>query len=295
MFRPNPLCAPPYWEPMPYPSKRTDDSALLIHCNDVGPGWEMWALLLADLHWDSIHCNRALLKRHLEQAKERDASVFLFGDTFDAMQGVGDRRSAKTELRPEFKGNNYTDLLVDGAAEWLRPYAENIALIGEGNHEYGAEIHLETNLARRLADALGAQHFAEWGFVRWQFCRQHGNRTSRTLYWHHGSGGGGAVTKGVILANRRDAYVQEVDFLAAGHIHESWALETPVLRLTAAGKTELRPRIHLQLATYKQEFVASGYHTRNQRPPKPEGGYWIRFFYDSRKAGNVGSTPIRTD
>ena len=52
-------------------------------------------LLMSDIHIDSRKCDRALLKKHLDQAKAEGAGVFIFGDLFDAMQGKYDPRSAK--------------------------------------------------------------------------------------------------------------------------------------------------------------------------------------------------------
>ena len=41
--------------------------------------WEQWVLLTSDVHLDNPLCNRQLYKKHLEQAKERNAPVFDFG------------------------------------------------------------------------------------------------------------------------------------------------------------------------------------------------------------------------
>lgn len=51
---------------------------------------------------------------------------------------------------------------------------------------------------------------------------------------------------------------------------------------------------HLQLSTYKQEFdLRGGYHIEKGRPPKPLGGTWLRFYYDSKARGNVGHELIK--
>ena len=39
-------------------------------------------LLLSDLHWDNPKCDRELLKKHLDQAKEQGCPILLNGDTF---------------------------------------------------------------------------------------------------------------------------------------------------------------------------------------------------------------------
>lgn len=53
--------------------------------------WEWWLLLTSDHHLDSPKCNRELLKRHLQEAVNRNAGIHFNGDVLDLMQGVGDK------------------------------------------------------------------------------------------------------------------------------------------------------------------------------------------------------------
>ena len=64
-------------------------------------------LLIADTHFDSIKCDRKLLKKHLDQAKEKNAKIFIFGDWFDCMGGKWDKRSTKADIRPEYNTQTY--------------------------------------------------------------------------------------------------------------------------------------------------------------------------------------------
>ena len=63
--------------------------------------------LTSDLHIDSVYCNRDALMSDLEEAKKRNAIVFLLGDVFDAMQGRFDPRRSLDELRQEYRRNDY--------------------------------------------------------------------------------------------------------------------------------------------------------------------------------------------
>lgn len=278
-----------------YVVTRPSESALVVKTDQLRQGWEQWFLFVFDAHWDNPHADRALLKLHHEQAMQRGAGIFYGGDFFCAMQGKFDPRHVKADIRPEHQGSNYLDLLVDTATDWLQPYKANIIGMGEGNHELGIEKRLETSLTGRLCANLGVQHMHEWGFIRFQFSRPAGNRTSRNLYWHHGSGGGGPVTRGVIASARRNAMLDSTDLVVTGHIHEQWMLKTPVVRVTDSGQVEIRDRLHLQCGTYKQEFIETGYHVSNQRPPKPLGGVWVRFFYDGRARDSIGVQASFTD
>jgi hypothetical protein len=255
----------------------------------VQEGWEQWFLLMADEHWDNPHCDRVMHRRHHEQAKARNAGIMKFGDFFCCMQGKYDPRASKESIRPEHQAVNYLDALVDTAGDYLAPYADNILLLAPGNHETAILKRLETNLTQRLASRLDITAGGYSGFVRFMFSQTNGGRLSHSLFWHHGSGGGGPVTKGVIGTNRRAVWLPDPTFVVSGHIHEEWLLTMPRLRLGSTGKTFLDEQVHLCLPTYKQEFtLAGGYHIENGRPPKPLGAAWLRFFWDTHRRGNVG-------
>ena len=78
-------------------------------------------LLIADVHFDSISCDRKLLKKHLDEVVERNAKVFIFGDFFDVMGGKFDKRSSKGDLRPEYNTSSYIDNVVYDAIAFLYP------------------------------------------------------------------------------------------------------------------------------------------------------------------------------
>lgn len=268
--------------------ERTSDEVLTIRHTDIAAGWEQRYLLMADVHWDNPHCDRRLLTKHLDQAKVADAGVLVFGDWFCAMQGKFDPRRAKADIRPEHNGRNYLDLIVDDAAAYLAPYRDNLIAMMDGNHETAIRSHLETDLLERLCRQLDATHMGYSGFVRLMFAGGAGRRTSRHLYWHHGHGGGGPVTKGTIQTNRRAASA-EADIYVSGHIHEAWTVENVVTTLLESGRVSLKTQTHIQLPTYKQEYsMSGGFHIERGRPAKPLGAYWLVFFYDNSQSGNVG-------
>lgn len=252
--------------------------------------WEQWGLLSADRHIDNPHSDLKLQKYHLDQAQERGAFVMDFGDLFDAMQGRNDRRGQKDDLRPENKKSNYLNSLVEYAADFLSPYADNLAVIGEGNHETAITKHNEYSLIDGLLYVLhkdGSQvvRGGYRGHIRFKFEHEGGGaRMSRCAYYHHGSGGGGPVTKGVIGTARKATYLPDADYVFTGHIHESWVFPLERIRLLHSGEEIRETQYHVQLPTYKEEFlnIPGGFHHEKGGPPKPTGAYWIRFYYSSR-------------
>ena len=59
----------------------------VVHVDEALHGYEINLMLTSDRHHDSTHCNRELEKKHLEEAKKRNAFIIDCGDLFDAMQG----------------------------------------------------------------------------------------------------------------------------------------------------------------------------------------------------------------
>jgi UDP-2,3-diacylglucosamine pyrophosphatase LpxH len=278
------------WDaPQPYSVERTSRSMLTIRMGPVVEGWEQEVMLGSDVHFDHPLCDRRLFFRHLSQAQQKRAPVLLFGDTNDVMQTKLDRRASKDDLRPELKAKNYLDVVVDEATQKLRPYADVIELMSLGNHDDDVTVHHETNVAERIAAGLGAAYMPFAGFVRFMFSGRKGNRTQRLLYFHHGAGGGGEVTRGMIKTNRRAVYLGDPHVIVAGHIHEKWLAVIPRVRTTTSGRWYIDNQYHVQCSTYKQEYdlESDGFHMRNERQPKPLGGWWLKFRYNPDWLGNV--------
>jgi hypothetical protein len=215
-------------------------------------------LLMSDVHFDSKYCDRKLLKKHLDHAKENGFGVFLFGDTFDCMGGKYDRRSSKEDLRPEYQVGDYFNAIVDDAANFFFPYADIIEGIGDGNHEISVRKHHEIDLTKMLAQRLNTLALPYSGFIRFKFESKDGGRTSRVLYFNHGSGGNSPVTKGVISTNRRQVQIV-ADFFVSGHNHNEFILPLGRAMLTAQNRLKFSDALHINTGTYKREWGKSDF------------------------------------
>jgi predicted phosphodiesterase len=261
-----------------------------------GLGWLQDFLLLSDVHFDSTHCDRKLLKALLDEAVERGAPIVIFGDWYDAMQGREDPRRNKDELGEEYKTGQYLDWLVMESFYFLEPYKEHIVLIAEGNHDSAIRRKLETDLIWRLARELGVMHMGYSGFMLFLFSHPKGNhRCRKELFYHHGSGGGGEVTKGTMRAQRQAAWAT-ADIYVGGHIHEAWRMNQRRLLLTNNGKPIITDMLHVCIPALKDEFnLRGGYHVEKGRPPKPIGAFWLRFYRNPRKHGNIAFDALIAD
>src|SRR5690606_14000352 len=89
-------------------------------------GWEQWFYLGSDQHRDNPQCDTKLLTKHLNQAKENNAGILLFGDWVCGMQTKFDKRGNKSSLKAEHSHNNYLDTLVETESDYLSNYANNL-------------------------------------------------------------------------------------------------------------------------------------------------------------------------
>ena len=268
---------------------KSDNNVLSIYIDDVSTSWEQWVLLSADRHHDNVHCDRAFEKKHLDQALERDAIILDFGDLFCAMQGKYDPRSSMDDIRAEDVGEDYLDRIVLHAAQDYGLYAANWLLIGQGNHESNIRTRHGTDLVSNLVHRMNADHGGRChvggygGWVRFMVTAQKTKRRSLKLKYHHGAGGGGPVTRGVIQTNRQAVYLPDADIVVNGHTHDSWYVPIARERIGSTGRVYHDIVHFIRVPGYKDEYAAGagGFHIEKWGPPKPIGAAWLRLWFDS--------------
>jgi len=248
---------------------------------------DRWVLLMSDEHCDNAHSDLGLIRKHHEQARERKAPVLKAGDTFCAMQGKWDKRADQDQLRPELRGNHYLDKLKEFAENLYAPYAEDIAIVAPGNHETSVSQRHQTSLTECLVDRLrragGPTVMGGFtGFVRIKLSYQ-GNRKTYVLHYHHGYGGGGEVTRGMIDNNRtRGQYLADIYY--GGHIHRRNCDENEIVVVSPEGNPVRKTQWFLRGGAYKREDGPNGWHVEKGRSARPCGGWWLKFTV--RKVGD---------
>jgi len=217
--------------------------------------------LMSDVHFDSIYCDRKLLKRDLDTAKQEGKWIVINGDFFDAMQGKKDPRGRLDELRPELKTEKYFDALVDSAVAFLEPYHDNILMIAYGNHETSVIRHNGTDLIQRTVGALnnGKQHriltggYAGW--IRFMFQTNRNISRGRIAYnYHHGKGGSAFVSDGIMDDKRAGVYVPDADIVHFGHNHKEYVHPVARQRLNGKGIVEHDYQLYVRTPGYKSPF-----------------------------------------
>jgi len=240
--------------------------------------------MLSDLHWDNPHCDRDMLKRHLDYCLEENIPVMINGDMFCLMQGRGDNRRNKSDIRPEHNNAKYLDSIVETAVDWFLPYAHIIKLVGYGNHETAIIKFQETDILQRFVDLLNykaGSNIQTGGYGGWLIVKQNsgwGSKYSTKVKYFHGSGGGGIVTKGAINLTRALETYENFDVFSMGHIHENSCrndVRDTIEHHSVGGYVLKQKQLHLMLTgTYKEEYGdgSQGWHVERGAPIKPLGG-----------------------
>lgn len=258
---------------------------------EVPKGFEFTIMHSSDRHHDHVACNRELETAHLEEAKTRDALIIDAGDIFDAMQGKKDKRSSYDELRPEYKGLKYFDLLLTDFYKYYAPYTRNWLLMGTGNHEYSILEHHNWNIIDRLVDRLRKDAGAELlhrgglsGWIRLLFTMG-GHRTSIKIRYSHGGGGTNApVTRGVIQTNRQAVYLPDADIVHNGHNHQEYSLGIKRIRLSLGGRQYGDIQHYIRTPGYKFKDESGeniNWESLKEFAPSPIGVVWSEIKFDS--------------
>lgn len=219
--------------------------------------------LMSDIHFDSVYCDRKLLKRDLDMVLKNDMWIIMAGDVFDLMQGKKDPRGRLDELRPELKTEKYFDAVVDSAVEFFKPYHEHILLIGYGNHETGVIRHNGTDIIQRTVGALnnGQKHRIQTGgyggWIRFMFNQTNKNISrGRIAYkYHHGKGGSAFVSDGIMDDKRAGVTIPDADIIHFGHNHKEYVHTVARERLNGKGIVEHNYQLYVRTPGYKSAFV----------------------------------------
>lgn len=251
--------------------------------------------MLSDIHWDNPKCDWKLLKKDLDYCVQESIPIMINGDMFCLMQGRGDNRRNKSDIRPEHNNAHYLDSIVETAVEWWSPYAHLLTLIGYGNHETAIIKFQETDILKRFVKLLNLKNhtnvqvggYGGWLIINSAVRHKPNNRPERRvckIKYFHGSGGGGVVTKGALNLTRALEMYEDFDVFTMGHIHENAARNDvrDVILLGQGIYRHVQKQLHLMLTgTYKEEYGtgAKGWHIERGAPVKPTGGRILEITY----------------
>ena len=247
--------------------------------------------MFSDIHWDNPKCDWKILKKDLDYCVKESIPIMINGDMFCLMQGQGDRRKNKSDIRPEHNNSKYLDSIVETAVEWWSPYSHLLTVIGYGNHETSIIKWQETDILSRFVKLLNLKNHTNvqvGGYGGWFLINQTVRKPSSTqtmkIRYFHGSGGGGVVTKGALNLTRALEMYEDFDVFTMGHIHENAARNDvrDTIVQGAKGYRQEQKQLHMCLTgTYKEEYGdgSKGWHVERGAPIKPIGGRILTIDY----------------
>lgn len=250
---------------------------------------KIWLFNSSDWHFDNPKCDRKRLFKDLNEAKEKDALIVITGDLLCLMQGKYDPRRSKSSIRPEHYGDNYIDLVIEDTAEKLRPYAKNILLISEGNHETSVSKRLEADILTRLVERINVlegtsiKKGAYTGYYTLCFKRATSKRSLHIGYSH--GHWGGIISKGTQGVPRYASFMPDCDIMFTGHTHDKWIVTHPrLVREDKKHKVRIKEQYHVKTGTYKEEYgEGSGWAAERIGMPKAIGGCFTEVTFDNKK------------
>lgn len=258
---------------------KKDNGVYIIDVGKVKAGDTFSIYALSDLHIDSRKHHRDLARRHMQLAKDSNSPIVIFGDFFDAKEGRFDPRATRSK-RDEVNDPNhaYINQLIDFGATQLEPYAENIAVMGLGNHETSLKKNMDIDIMSLMSRELGARGTRApliagyWGWVVLKYSLST-SRGSSIIYFHHGTGGNSPVSRGAIKAHRRQTFVDGTDFVISGHIHNPDVSFYRSRYLSMNFTPMVRDTTHLVIPGYQRsdEYEASGWAVQKEFPPAANG------------------------
>lgn len=236
--------------------------------------------LSSDHHTDNALCDHGALRADLKAATDANIPIVSAGDTFCAMQGRWDPRADQNQLLPELRGNKYLNNLVDFHEDFYSPYKSHLVDFSYGNHEGGVIKRHQTDLLQHLESRLkksgGSLPFVMpfQHFIRVQLTYA-GKQASRLICIHHGYGGGGEVTRGMIDHSRtRSQYFADVFY--SGHIHRANADENEIVTVSKTGERVTRKQLFLRGAAYVDD-LQSDWQIGRGMAARPKGGWFVFF------------------
>lgn len=245
-------------------------------------------MVTSDVHFDSVHCDRKQFFRDLDHAVNINAKILIVGDFFDAMNGRFDPRRDMSHLRPEYRRPDYYDYILEDAKAQMKPYAEHILMVTDGNHELSVLKNANTDLTGRLVSGLSSEgHKVYRGGYGGIILLKEKNIVVPVKYFH-GSGGEAPVTRGAIQTNRQAVFLPDFQIILNGHSHHMYWIPISRERVLDSGVHYFDIQHHVRTPGYQMSYGdgSGGWEVTRGGVPKPTGSFLLEI-----REGEIIPTP----
>lgn len=256
-----------------------DETPALGHLTVRLPKYrEVYLHCLSDVHIAADRHQRKPLDARLKQVKDGGLNhrLILHGDWMDFRNKTG-KSFSHGAMSPQDE--------LDEVVKILKPYAEHIDLMLNGNHEFRSERESGLDAMATIAARVGCPGAYRRGptVVRYQYAARADGQPRHTaqILVHHGFGGG---TRGSAASNieKLANWKPDVDLVVMGHTHQNHISKRS---LYAAAWP---PRYHEQTLIVSGTFADhEGYAMEMGLPPSWVGAPMIRLTGDNQTGDPV--------
>lgn len=262
---------------------------------------EFEVFVCSDLHIGSSGVDHDRIVSDLAEAKRRGARILINGDIFDAILPSDHKRFAPEVLAKRIQGRgDVLNGVIEYAEELLAPFAENIDVIGVGNHDTAVTKYHSLEPVSILIDRLNSKHKGEINHGGYSGYYQVIAKCPPRNYWswilryHHGSGGSAPVTKGMIDHARMLSWVSNADVLTFGHKHNKIVDAGNMReRLTSDGNVVYEPVMVVHTASYYEPSPGRpGWAQERNFAPQDKGGVFLKVKFWSSQGRQQTKTTV---
>jgi len=224
---------------------------------------ELKLALFSDLHIASgTDVDMIQMKKDFDIASKEGRRILINGDIAEQITPGDKKRWTASKMN-----SNRDDVLNEQLQlcfEFLKPYADDLDVIGRGNHDISPIKYDAFDLVGALIGMLnqvktnGSIHSAAYqGYIQYKLkptTKKKGS-TPFTIYMHHGAGGSAPVSKGMIDFNRI-VYSHNADLFWIGHKHTA-IQDNGIVQdgLDKMGNYEQKVRKAIITPGYKQSVI----------------------------------------
>jgi len=228
---------------------------------------EFYHFMASDLHFLNAKFDEKRFKKEFDRAMEYDATIDINGDIYDLI--------FPTDIKRYTRGSDVEPIIdapvnhaVEYGVEMLRPYVDNIRILGCGNHEVSTIKFNNVDVVKMLVYSLNQIRNPELkkirlggyqGFIRNKYSkvgegRSYGGTVKVDIFYNHGQGGKSEVTKGSIDLERRKN--MDADIIWLGHKHQSKieALD-PIIGLTSSDNIYVKEKTGVITGCFLKRWI----------------------------------------
>lgn len=183
---------------------------------------------IADVHIGNRFCDVKAFKEYI--ADHDDNTYFIgIGDMLDSIIVKDQKRYRKSSDGSPDSTDDILGWQITEMADILRPIADKIIVLGDGNHEHTIIDHCSLNPVKMLCDMLNVPYGGYTYFLTLRFRMDEGRGRTFTIRASHGWGGGSRTEGSDITKFCRDAGRYDADVFCYGHVHKLQSYSVPVV------------------------------------------------------------------